>query len=140
MINKPNITVTKRKAHRHVIRFFSVLFASVPLIIFLYTQQALFSMVGGLPFLLFLPVTVYYETWQLRLTQNTMERSVFWKTKSYSYPQLQQVLKKFATSKSAVVICLKFQDGTTWQFRIDDENGEKAERQLQKHCSFITLP
>jgi hypothetical protein len=139
-IKKLNITVRKQKTHRYTIRFFTVLFALVPLIILLGSQQALLAAVGGLPFLLFLPVTVYYETWQLRLTQNTIERSIFGKTKSYSYPQLQQAVKSYATSKSALVISMRFQDGITWQFRIDDENGEKAESQLQKHCSIITLP
>lgn len=140
MTNKPNVTVRKRKAHRFVLRFFTVVFAAVPLIVFLNTKQAFFSVVGRLPFLLLLPVTLYYETWQLRLTQNTIARSVFWKTKVYSYPQLRQAVKRYATSKSAVVICLQFQDKTSWQFRIDDENGEKAERQLQKHCSILSLP
>lgn len=140
MIKKDCITVRKQKAHRHVLRIFTVLLAAVPWIIFLNTQQASFSVVGGLPFLLLLPMMVYYETWQLRLTQNTLERSVFLKTKGYSYPQLRQAVKRYSTSKSAVVIYLQFQDNTTWQFRIDDENGEKAERQLQKRCSIITQP
>lgn len=139
-IKTPHITVRKQKSHRYTIRFFTVLFALSPLIIFLWSQQALLAAVGGLPFLLFLPVTAYYETWQLRLTQNTIERSLFGKTKSYSYPQLQQAVKRYATSKSALVISMRFQDGTTWQFRMDDENGEKAERQLQAHCSILTLP
>lgn len=139
-IKTHHITVRKQKSHRYTIRFFTVLFALFPLIIFLGSQQAVLAAVGGLPFLSFLPVTAYYETWQLRLTQNTIERSLFGKTKSYSYPQLQQAVKRYATSKSAVVISMRFQDGTTWPFRIDDENGEKAEKQLQTHCSFITLP
>lgn len=133
------VTVKKRRNYRYVIRFFAVLFAVFPFILILNTQEVSFALVGCIPFLLFIPIMLYYETWQIRLTEKEIEKSVLGKKRAYSYTQIQQVTKTFYASERNVVIRLKFLDGVAMQFRKDDENAEMAEKHLQRHCSIKTI-
>ena len=136
---KKEILVRKGVKHRHTMMFFAAVFALVPVILLAMIPQPLLALVGGIPFLAFLPVVFYYHTWQIRFTPQGIETSVFGNKKQYSYTQIQKVEKAHYTSERDVVIRIVLTDGKTIRFRQDDENAPKAEKELQKHCSIKTI-
>ena len=135
---KKEILVRKCVKHRYAMMFFTAVFALVPIILLAAVPQPLLALVGGIPFLVFLPVVFYYQTWQIRFTPQGMEVSVFGKKKQYSYTQIQTVEKGYDTSERDTVIRIVLTDGKSIRFRQDDENAPKAEKELQKHCSIKT--
>lgn len=76
------VSVKKCKSHRYALRFLAVLFAAFPIIIATVKSLALFALPGCIPILLFIPVMLYYETWQIRFTDTGIETAVFWKKNS----------------------------------------------------------
>ena len=56
-----------------------------------------------------------------------------------SYSTLRDVVKRYYTSERNFTIRMHFTNGKTLQFRMDDENAEKAVKVLQKYCS-IKIP
>lgn len=133
------VTVKKCKSHRIFICIFSGVMLAVITVLVLRLHMAV-AMLFYIPLLAFVvPVTLYYTTWQLRFGKNKIEKKVFFrKTKSYSYGQLQEVVKGYYSSENNHCIRMHFSDGKTLQFRLDDENAAKAEKRLQKRCSFKT--
>ena len=133
------VSVKKCKSHRYALRFLAVLFAAFPFIIATVKSLALFALPGCIPILLFIPVMLYYETWQIRFTDTGIETAVFWKKKQYSYTQIRRATKGYAISQSARVIRIEFSNGSVTELRLDDENAAIAEKKLNKHCSIKRL-
>ena len=134
---KKSITVRKCKKHRYTICFFTMLAAVFSVVIVMLTQQVLFAFVGCVPLLCFIPMMLYYETWKIKFGVAEIEKSVFLgKKMRYSYVQLQKVVKGRYTSERCVVIRMIFCDEKVMQFCQNDENAEKAEKLLLKHCSI----
>ena len=136
---KKEILVRKCVKHRYIMLFFTAVFALVPVLLLAAVPQPLLALVGGIPFLAFLPVVFYYQTWHIRFTHQGMEASVFGNKKQYSYTQIQKVEKAYYTSQRDSVIRIVLTDGKSIRFRQDDENAPKAEKELQKHCSIKTI-
>lgn len=136
---KKDVIVKKCKSHRYAMRFCTILFAAFPTVLVIIKPLTVFALPGCVPVLLFIPVMLYYETWQIRFTEKEIVKSVFWKKKKYSYTQIQRAIKGYAFSEKAVVVRVIFLNGKTLQFSKDDENGEKAERILLKHCSVKNI-
>ena len=67
-----------------------------------------------------------------------MEHSVFGIRRFYLYALIRRAAKRYYTSERATVIRVELTDGRTIRFRTDDENGDKAEKELQRHCSIKT--
>ena len=131
------LIIKKCKNHRYAIRFFSVLFVSFMII--LCVQDILFALVGCIPFLIIIPFTLYYETWWIKLTEKEIETSSLFKKSTYTYSQIQQVIKRYYSSEKDTVIRIEFSDGTAIHFRNKDMNFQKAEKELQRHCSIKTV-
>ena len=118
--------------------FFTLVFGAVPLGLYLAIPQPLFALAGCIPFLCFLPVLTIYETWQLRFSEKGIEKSLCGVKHFYPYALIRSAAKGYYTSEKATVIRVEFTDGTAIRFRTDDENGNQAEKELQRHCSITT--
>ena len=78
-------------------------------------------------------------TWNIRFEDKTIVKSAFFADLSkFSYSALRDVVKRYYTSERNFTIRRHFTNGKTLQFRMDDENAEKAVKVLQKHCSIKT--
>ena len=138
---KNTVTVKKCKSHRVGICVFSACMVAVTtiLVFLLHTVAAILFYIPIL--MIVLPVTLYYTTWQIHFGKTEIEKKVFFrKTKCYSYAQLREVVKGYYISERDDCIRMHFSDGKKMQFRLNDENAAKAEKQLQKHRSFKTIP
>ena len=118
--------------------FFTLVFGAVPVGLYLAIQQPLFTLAGCIPFLCFLPVLAFYETWRLRFGGKGIECSVFGIKRFYPYTLIRRAAKGYYMSEKATVLRVEFTDGASIRFRADDENGGKAEKELQRHCSIKT--
>ena len=137
-MKKKELTVRKKRSHRQAVRFFALVFGVVPVGLYRAIPQPLFALAGCVPFLCFLPVLAFYETWRLRFGEKGMEHSVFGIRRFYLYALIRRAAKRYYTSERATVIRVELTDGRTIRFRTDDENGDKAEKELQRHCSIKT--
>ena len=137
-MKKKELTVRKKRIHRQAMWFFTLVFGAVPVGLYLAIPQPLFALAGCVPFLCFLPVLAIYETWQLRFGEKGIEKSLCGIKHFYPYTLIRSAAKAYYTSEKATVIRVRFTDGTAIRFRTDDENGNQAEKELQRHCSITT--
>ena len=85
------------------------------------------------------PWTLYYLSWNIRFEEKMIVKSVFFReTNRFSYSMLREVVKRYYYSEQNFTIRMSFVNGKTLQFRMDDENADKAARELKKHCSIKT--
>ena len=137
-MKKKELTVRKKRSHRQAVRFFALVFGVVPVGLYLAIPQPLFALAGCVPFLCFLPVLAFYETWRLQFGANGIECSVYGIKRFYPYTLIRGAAKGYYMSEKATVLRVEFTDGAFIRFRADDENGGKAEKELQRHCSIKT--
>ena len=138
-MQKKAIVVRKCKSHRTGIAVFGILmFVILTLIILsLHSAAALLLYIPAL--VLLAPLTIYFLTWNIRFEDKTIVKSAFFADLSkFSYSALRDVVKRYYTSERNFTIRMHFTNGKTLQFRMDDENAEKAVKVLQKHCSIKT--
>ena len=91
------------------------------------------------PLVIFAPLTLYFLTWNIQFEEKTIVKRVFFTEISrYSYSAIREVVKRYYTSEHIFTIRMCFTNGKALQFRMDDENAEKAVKVLQKHCSIKT--
>ena len=138
-MQKKAIVVRKCRSHRTGIAVLAILmFVSLTVIILsLHSAAALLLYIP--PMIILVPLTLYYLTWNIRFEENVIVKSVFFAEISRcSYSMLREVVKRYYTSERNFTIRMHFVNKKTIQFRMDDENAEKAVKVLQKHCSIKT--
>ena len=138
-MQKKTVVVRKCKSHRIGIAVFAILMFVILTVIILSLHSAAALLLYIPPMIILMPLTLYYLTWNIRFEENVIVKSVFFAEISrFSYFALREVVKKYYTSERNFTIRMYFVNKKTIQFRIDDENAEKAVKVLQKHCSIKT--
>ena len=89
--------------------------------------------------IILVPLALYFLTWNIRFEEKVIIKHVFFvEISRCSYSMLREVMKRYYTSERNFTIRMHFVNNKTIQFRMDDENAEKAVKVLQKHCSIKT--
>lgn len=139
-MRKKSIVVKKCKSHRIGITVFAIL-----MLVILTVCVWLFHSAAALlfyipPLLIFAPLTLYFLTWNIRFEENAIvKRAFFVEISRFSYSALQEVVKRYYVSERNFTIRMQFKNGKTLQFRMDDENAEKAVKTLLTHHSIKTI-
>ena len=138
-MQKKAIVVRKCKSHRAGIAVFAILMFVILTVIILSLHSAAALLLYIPPMIILIPLTLYYLTWNIRFEENVIVKSVFFAEISrFSYFALREVVKRYYTSERNFTIRMHFVNKKIVQFRMDDENAEKAVKVLQKHCSIKT--
>ena len=136
-MQKKAIVVRKCKSHRTGIAVFAILMFVILTVIILSLHSAAALLLYIPPMIILIPLTLYYLTWNIRFEENVIVKSVFFAEISRcSYSMLREVVKRYYTSERNFTIRMHFTNGKTLQFRMDDENAEKAVKALLKYCSI----
>ena len=139
-MQKKAIVIRKCKSHRIGITVFAILMFVILTVIILPLHSAAALLLYIPPMIILIPLTLYYLTWNIRFEENVIVKSVFFAEISrFSYFALREVVKRYYTSEHNFTIRMHFVNKKIVQFRMDDENAEKAVKVLQKHCS-IKIP
>ena len=139
-MQKKAIVVRKCKSHRIGIAVFAILILVILTVCVLSLHSAAALLLYIPPLVIFAPLTLYYLTWNIQFEEKTIVKRVFFTEISRcSYSAIREVVKRYYTSERNFTIRMHFTNGKTLQFRMDDENAEKAVKVLQKHCS-IKIP
>ena len=138
-MQKKAIVLKKCKSYRVGIVAFSVAMLAVLTVCVIALRSAV-AILLYIPILVILaPLTLYYLSWNIRFEEKVIVKSVFFReTNRFSYSMLREVVKRYYTSERNFTIRLHFVNGKTLQFRMDDENADKATKKIQKHCSIKT--
>ena len=138
-MQKKAIVIKKCKSHRIGIAVFAILMLVILTICVLSMHSAAALLLYIPPLVIFAPLTLYFLTWNIRFEEKSIVKRVFFTEISrFSYSMLREVVKRYYTSERNFTIRMHFVNGKTLQFRMDDENAEKATKKLQKHCSIKT--
>lgn len=138
-MQKKAIVIKKCKSHRIGIAIFAILILVILTVCVLSMHSAAALLLYIPPLVIFAPLTLYYLTWNIRFEEKSIVNCVFFtETSIFSYSALREVVKRYYTSERNFTIRMHFTNGKTLQFRMDDENAEKAVKVLQKHCSIKT--
>ena len=138
-MQKKAIVVRKCKSHRAGMAVFAILMFVILTVIILSLHSAAALLLYIPPMIILIPLTLYYLTWNIRFEENVIVKSVFFAEISrFSYFALREVVKRYYTSERNFTIRMHFVNKKIVQFRMDDENAEKAVKVLQKHCSIKT--
>ena len=138
-MQKKTVVVRKCKSHRIGIAVFAILMFVILTVIILSLHSAAALLLYIPPMIILIPLTLYYLTWNIRFEENVIVKSVFFAEISrFSYFALREVVKRYYTSERNFTIRMHFVNKKIVQFRMDDENAEKAVKVLQKHCSIKT--
>ena len=138
-MQKIAVVVRKCKSHRAGIAVFAILMFAILTIIILSLHSAAALLLYIPPMIILMPLTLYYLTWNIRFEEKVIVKRVFFvEISRCSYSMLCEVVKRYYTSERNFTIRMHFLNKKTIQFRMDDENAEKAVKVLQKHCSIKT--
>ena len=136
-MQKKAIVVRKCKSHRAGIAVFAILMFVILTVIILSLHSAVALLLYIPPMIILIPLTLYYLTWNIRFEENVIVKSVFFAEISrFSYFALREVVKRYYTSECNFTIRMHFVNKKIVQFRMDDENAEKAVKALLKYCSI----
>ena len=136
-MQKKTVVVRKCKSHRIGIAVFAILMFVILTVIILSLHSAAALLLYIPPMIILIPLTLYYLTWNIRFEENVIVKSVFFAEISrFSYFALREVVKKYYTSERNFTIRMHFVNKKIVQFRMDDENAEKAVKALLKYCSI----
>ena len=138
-MQKKTVVVRKCKSHRIGIAVFAILMFVILTVIILSLHSAAALLLYIPPLIILMLLTFYYLTWNIRFEEKMIVKCVCFTTISRcSYSILREVVKRYYTSERNFTIRMYFVNKKTIQFRMDDENAEKAVKVLQKHCSIKT--
>ena len=140
---KKTIVIKMRKSHRiSVITMFSMLYLfMLAAMIYVITSSkfeiGIILMLLAIPTFLFLPVPLYYATWQITLDADGIQKRLFGiNCKKRPWTQVKEVRSAWLISERSNGISIKFKDGNTIRFRMDCENAEAAKKLILSHCSI----
>lgn len=135
---KEKITVRKKTAHLHAVRFISVFFAAATaVLLFVLREHIFYAFLLCLPFdLPVLALWLYYETWKMTLVSSPLviRKRVFFTEKAFPYYEIKYAVRIFVRARVRIKIYLK--NGKSMCFYADDKNAWKAERFLLQRISF----
>ena len=140
---KKNVVIKMRKAHRiAMLVMFSLLFlfmlaAMIYVIASSEFEIGTILMLLAIPTFLFLPLLLYYATWQITFDADGIQKRLFWlNQKRYAWTQVKEVRSAWLISERSYVISILFKDKKAVRFRMDCENAEAAKKLILSHCSI----
>ena len=137
------VIIKMRKAHRIlVITMFSMLYLFM-LVAMIYVitsskfEIGIILMLLAIPTFLFLPLPVYYATWQIMFDADGIQKRLFGiDHKKYAWTQVKEVRSAWLISERNYGISIIFKNRKTIHFRMDCENAEAAKKLILSHCSI----
>lgn len=132
------ISIRKSPSHRLAVRVVAFICFFLLGVLLHFLENAVATVCIALPIAaILLPLVLYFETWIIELTSDSICKRVFGRVcDPYSYHQIRQVSSARSATEQRY-IRITFQDGRSFQFRMDDENAGKALRQIQAHHSIV---
>ena len=141
--SKKTVVIKMRKAHRIlVITMFSFLYlcmlsAMIHLIALSEFGIGIILMLLSIPTFLFLPLPLYYATWQITLDADGIQKRFFGiKCKKHAWTKVKEVRSSWLISERSNGISIIFKDKKAIRFRMDCENAEAARKLILSHCSI----
>ena len=83
-----------------------------------------------------LPVTLlhlHFERWNVTFSQKGIE----WRRHYRPWSQVERVRESWSATEQRV-LSIRFRDGKTLRFRMEEENAEQARKMICRHCSIET--
>ena len=140
---KKTIVIKMRKAHRiSVITMFSMLYLfMLAAMIYVITSSkfkiGIILMLLAIPTFLFLPVPLYYATWQITFDADGIQKRLFGvNCKKHPWTQVKEVRSAWLISERSYGISIIFKNRKAIHFRTDCENAEAAKKLILSHCSI----
>lgn len=132
------ICIRKSLSHRITVRVMAFICFFLLGVLLHFLKNALATVCIALPIVaILLPLVLYFETWTIELTADSICKKVFGRIYGpYSYHQIRQVSSARSATEQRYVR-ITFQDGCSFQFRMDDENARKALNIIQSHHSIV---
>lgn len=136
---KNTIVVRKNKAHRTLVISLTIILALLILIqlnVLIKKGMLLYILPYLIPLFLFVAISVYYESWKIVFSKESITKSVFFKkSECYNYYNITRAESGFSYTENQYIMVL-FSNGKSIRFRKEDENASKAVSILCKHCSI----
>ena len=140
---KKTVVIKMRKAHRIlVLTMFSSLFLfMLAAMIYVITSSnfeiGIILMLLAIPAFLFLPLPLYYATWQITFDADGIQKHLFGiNHKKHAWTQVKEVRSAWLISEGRYGITIIFKDRKAIHFRVDCENAEAAKNLILSHCSI----
>ena len=137
------IVIKMRRAHRiFVLTTFSLLYISMlAAMVYLFTLSELefgiSLMLLSIPTFLFLPLPLYYATWQITFDADGIQKQLLGiNCKKRLWTQVKEVRSAWLISERSNGISIIFRDKKVIRFRMDCENAEAARKLILSHCSI----
>ena len=137
------IVIKMRRAHRiFVLTTFSLLYISMlAAMVYLFTLSELefgiSLMLLSIPTFLFLPLPLYYATWQITFDADGIQKQLLGiNCKKRPWTQVKEVRSAWLISERSNGISIIFRDKKAIRFRMDCENAEAARKLILSHCSI----
>ena len=133
---KNTVTVKKNKSNVYAVRSAFLLFAaSFAAAAVLAGENAFYIfLICGLFLIPMLLLAIYYETWRVSFGEKICRR-IFFFERTYEWRELREAKKYYSLSEKCVILLLVFEGGKSIGFRLNDQNAEKAEKIILKHCN-----
>lgn len=133
------ITVRKSKGERCAARMFFLLFLIAAVICAVAIKDGkLYAVLAWcvvlIPFLIFV---FYLETWRISFGEKICKKAVLF-SRIYEWCELSETKKYYSLSSGGEKVVLTFKCGKSLSFTCKDENSEKAEKIILKHCNIKT--
>ena len=140
---KETVVINMCKTHRiAVLIMFSLLYLfMLAAMIYLVASSefgfGIILMLLAIPTFLFLPLPLYYATWQITFDAEGIQKRLWGiNHKKHAWTQVKEVRSAWLISERSNCISIKFKDGNTIHFRMDCENAEGAKKLILSHCSI----
>ena len=94
-------------------------------------------MLLSIPTFLFLPLPLYYATWQITFDADGIQKQLLGiNCKKRPWTQVKEVRSAWLISERSNGISIIFRDKKAIRFRMDCENAEAARKLILSHCSI----
>ena len=140
---KKPVVIKMRKTHRIlVLTTFSLLFLSMLAAMFYTITLSNFEieiaiMLLVIPAILFLPLPLYYATWQITLDVGGIQKRFLGiNCKKHLWTEVKEVRSAWLISERSYGISIIFKNRKAIHFRMDCENAEAAKKLILSHCSI----
>ena len=140
---KKTVVIKMRKTHRiAVLIMFSLLYlfmlaAMIYLVALSEFGFGIILMLLAIPTFLFLPVPLYYATWQITFDADGIQKRLFGiNGKKRPWTQVKEVRSAWLISERSYGISIIFKNRKAIHFRMDCENAEAAKKLILSHCSI----
>lgn len=131
------VTVRKKRSWRYLMRFLTALDVMAAAALCALYARMLTIGVGAMLFgMVTVPMAamlLYYERWSVTFSRE----GIRWKGMFRPWSQVERVRESWSATEQRV-LSIRFRDGKTLRFRMEEENAEQARKMICRHCSIET--